>query len=193
MLKLIVLAKMRVTETAQINSTAVAEDVAFTFNTNCVFEWTTTGMNRQAFPSVTHKGFTKVTDSTNHPHSSGKHCMFNDTVSSLAHAFLFSALSTHRKSLNVRAEVAECSRLLLSLALITLHRRIAWRKKRKVQIVAGLCGCVQTTRLNKINLTWIFCDIFLLIPDLLLSELLLLRLFTLASLLLRHDYVVIWI
>lgn len=58
---------------------------------------------------------------TNHSKSSGKHSrMLDHTIACLLHAFRFAALCTNWKTLNALAEIAKCSRFLLTLALIAL-------------------------------------------------------------------------
>lgn len=102
-------------------------NISFAFCTDSILKWTGTGMGRQTFTTMAHPGFTEVTNSTHHTQSC---CIlpsvFNDTISQLGHTFLFTTLSTNRKSLYSHAEVTEGSVLLCPFALVTFHHKITW-------------------------------------------------------------------
>jgi hypothetical protein len=103
----------------------VTVDIPFAFDTDGILQWTAASMSCDALSSVTDKSFTKIANSSHHGHSRRECAVLDQAITRLAHAFLLATLSTNWKSLNRSTEVAEGSRLLLSLALITLHRDIA--------------------------------------------------------------------
>jgi hypothetical protein len=86
--------------------------------------------------------------------------MSNDTVSSLEHAFDLSTVGTLRETLERLAEIAECPILLRFVAFVAFHDGITW-PVHNAPVVFRL-------------------------PDVLLTELLLVRLLSLTCLLLRH-------
>jgi hypothetical protein len=71
---------------------------------------------------VTHEGLAKVTNRTDHSHASGEDGMLDEAITCFEHAFDFATLSTHRKTLDRLAEVAEGARFLLAFALVAFHR-----------------------------------------------------------------------
>jgi hypothetical protein len=123
--KLIVFTKERVAERAEVDSSTVAVRVSLALDANSILQRTAAGVSGQAFPSVTNESFAEIADRSHHPHSSGEQSVFDDTVTSLRHALLLSALRADWQTLHRRTEIAESSRFLLSQTLVALHSSIA--------------------------------------------------------------------
>lgn len=162
MFKLIIVTEIVTAETALKIPTSVTPDTSIALYTDGVSQRTATRVCLQTFTTVTHPRLAEITDSSHHSEAGNETIrMLYNTVASLQHTLHFTTVSAHRQSLEGSAKIAERSIFLLPFTFITLHGGIT-RDIRYVTIIAG--GF-----------------------DLFLSLLLLLGLFTLTCLLLRHD------
>lgn len=145
-------------------------DSSLTLYADRVLQRAGAGMGRKTFPPVAHPGLAEVTHSTHHAHACAELArVLHDAVSRLQHALHFAALSALREPLHTLAEVTKRPVLLLPLASVALHGCIAGELGERDVVPGG--------------------------PDLLLPQLLLLRLLPLPRLLLRHlakDFFYCW-
>jgi len=127
MLKLIVLAQETIAKGALEDTSTMLPDTAFTLQANGILQRTGAGVRGKTLAAVAHPCLAEVANGANHSwKSSGIHArMFDHTVASLEHAFDLATLCTNGQTLHTLAEIAKGTRLLLLLALVAVHRRIA--------------------------------------------------------------------
>jgi len=126
MLELIVFAEEVFAEAALEDAAAKIPDAALAFGADHVRQRTRASVSLQTLPTVANERLAKVADRTHHTHACDEGGgMLDDAISSFGHALHFPALTTSREPLNRLTEVAKGSVLLLSLAGIAFHDKIA--------------------------------------------------------------------